>query len=83
MDDVDKDRDIVDGPQSSQPMPLVFFGTREPIPMKVLFIYPPDHSKPSDLDFFKQNGIRNLQKELDIYDSLAADEIADLCMDES
>jgi hypothetical protein len=83
MDDVDKDQDIADGPQSSQPVQRVFFGTREPIPLKVLFIYPPDHSKPSDLDFFKQNGIRNLEKELEIYDSLAADEIADLHMDES
>ena len=66
IDDVENDCDIEDVPQS--PPPRVFFGTKEPIPLELLFKFPADHSATSELSFFKHSALRNLEKEMQLYE---------------
>jgi hypothetical protein len=51
------------------PQAPVTFGGHQRIPLKLLFKYPEDHSKASEIYFFKSGGIRNLQKEMEFYES--------------
>ena len=62
IDGVENDCDIEDAPQSPNPSPRIFFGTKEPIPLELLFKFPTDYSATSELSFFKHNGLRNLEK---------------------
>jgi len=62
IDGVENDCDIEDAPQSPNPSLRIFFGTKEPIPLELLFKFPADYSATSELSFFKHNGLRNLEK---------------------
>jgi hAT family C-terminal dimerisation region len=73
IDDVENDCDIEDVPQSPNPPPRVFFGTKEPIPLELLFKFPADHSATSELSFFKHSALRNLEKEMQLYEYFSSD----------
>jgi hypothetical protein len=73
IDGVENDCDTEDVPESPNPPPRVFFGTKEPIPLELLFKFPADRSATSELNFFKHNALRNLEKEMQLYESFSSD----------
>jgi hypothetical protein len=73
IDGVENDCDTEDVPQFPNPPPRVFFGTKEPIPFELLFKFPADHSATSELSFFKHSAVRNLEKEMQLYESFSSE----------
>jgi hypothetical protein len=42
------------------------------IPLKSLFIFPEDSSAPSEMEYFWEGGIQNLDKEMEVYEALCS-----------
>ena len=59
------------GPDSTPPRPV----PKTAIPLKLLFLFPTDRNSPSTgTDYFWQGGIKNLDKEMEAYEILCANQ---------